>query len=198
MKVIDPSPRDCSRTQASRALLSKVFASGSAVALMVLLGSSPGIAQEKVDDGRASAAKAAEALKDAKPNPYCANIADAASDARFAWQKETLTSLEKEIEGRIKVLEEKRAEYEAWLKRRNEFLAKADEVVVAIYSRMRPDAAALQLANMRDDAAAAILTKLGPRNASAVLNEMEPARAAQLTSVMTDTSKRNAESEKSG
>ncbi|WP_246728315.1 MotE family protein [Microvirga terricola] len=165
---------------------------------MALAISGPASAQEKAADTRGTAARAAEALKDAKANPYCANIADAAADARFAWQKETLASLEREIEGRIKALEEKRAEYEAWLKRRNEFLAKADEAVVAIYSRMRPDAAALQLANMQDDTAAAILAKLNPRSASAVLNEMEPARAAQLTGVMTDTSKRNAESEKSG
>jgi flagellar motility protein MotE (MotC chaperone) len=141
--------------------------------------------------------KPAETPKDPKANPYCANIADAAADARFAWQKETLTNLEKEIEGRIKVLEQKRAEYEEWLAKRNDFLAKADETVVAIYSRMRPDSAALQLANMQDEVAAAILAKLNPRSASAVLNEMEPARAAQLTSVLTDAAKRSEESEKS-
>lgn len=153
-------------------------------------------AQEKPADKPASTPEsAAEA---AKVSQYCMNIADAATDARHAWQKEQLTALEKEIEGRIKVLEQKRAEYEEWLRRRNEFLDKADESIVAIYSRMRPDAAALQLANMDDETAAAILTKLNPRSASAVLNEMEPARAAQLTGVMTDSTKRNQDSRKSG
>jgi flagellar motility protein MotE (MotC chaperone) len=123
-------------------------------------------------------------------NPYCQNIADAAADARFQLQKDQLASMEKEIEGRIRVLEAKRAEYEEWLKRRNEFLEKADETVVSIYSRMRPEAAALQLANMEDEIAAAILARLNPRAASAVLNEMEPARAAQLTNVITDAPKR--------
>lgn len=163
----------------------------------LILGSQgASIAQEKSTQAANSLPKA-EAIKEPKQNPYCANIADAAADARYAWQKETLTALEKEIEGRIKVLEGKRAEYEEWLRKRNEFLAKADETVVAIYTRMRPDAAALQLANMHDEAAAAILAKLSPRNASAVLNEMEPARAAQLTGVLTDAAKRSQESEKS-
>ena len=123
-------------------------------------------------------------------------FADAAADARFAWQKETLASLEKEIEGRIKVLEQKRVEYEEWLRKRNAFLAKADESIVEIYSRMRPDAAALQLATMNDEKAAAIIAKLNPRSASAVLNEMEPARAAQLTGVLTDKPKQAQNQEK--
>jgi flagellar motility protein MotE (MotC chaperone) len=165
------------------------------------------LAQEKPTDSRAKPSEApkaaevpkpAEAAKDPRTSQYCTNIADAAADARFAWQKQTLAALEKEIEERIKVLEQKRAEYEEWLRRRNDLLAKADESVVAIYSRMRPDAAALQLANMNDDIAAAILAKLNPRSASAVLNEMEPARAAQLTNILTDKPKQAQDSEKSG
>ncbi|MBB3017293.1 flagellar motility protein MotE (MotC chaperone) [Microvirga lupini] len=134
--------------------------------------------------------QAQEANATAKNSQYCTNIADAASDARFALQKQALADMEKEIEGRIKVLEAKRAEYEEWLKRRKEVLEKADETVVMIYSRMRPDAAALQLMNMDEEIAAAVIAKLNPRAASAVLNEMEPARAAQLANVITDAPKR--------
>lgn len=126
----------------------------------------------------------------AKSNAYCANVADAASDARYALQKETLANMEKEIEGRLKILEAKRAEYEEWLRLRNEVLAKADETIVSIYSRMRPDAAAIQLTNMDEEIAAAVIAKLNPRSASAVLNEMEPARAAQLANIITDAPKR--------
>ncbi len=133
---------------------------------------------------------AQEADGSSKPSQFCANIADAASDARFALQKEALANMEKEIESRIKVMEAKRAEYEEWLRRRNEVLAKADETVVSIYSRMRPDAAAIQLANMDEEIAAAVVAKLNPRAASAVLNEMEPARAAQLANIITDAPKR--------
>ena len=137
-----------------------------------------------------------------KPPAYCASIADAAADARFTWQKEQLSLLEKQVEERIAKLEAKRAEYETWLARRNAFLAKADEGVVAIYTKMRADAAALQLANMPDEAAAAILTKLNARTASAILSEMEAARAAQLARMMTemgknDSGKKARESEKS-
>ena len=98
--------------------------------------------------------------------------------------------MDKELEGRLKILEAKRAEYEEWLRRRNEVLQKADETIVSIYSRMRPDAAALQLTNMDEEIAAAIVAKLNPRSASAVLNEMEPARAAQLANIITDAPKR--------
>jgi flagellar motility protein MotE (MotC chaperone) len=134
---------------------------------------------------------AQEVKAEAKAGQYCTNIADAASDARFALQKQALADMEKEIEGRIKVLEAKRAEYEEWLRRRNEVLAKADETIVLIYSRMRPDAAALQLTNMDEEIAAAVIAKLNPRVASAVLNEMEPGRAAQLANVITDAPKRD-------
>lgn len=127
---------------------------------------------------------------DGKAGNYCANIADAAADARFAIQKETLSNMEKEIESRLKILEAKRAEYEEWLRRRNEVLEKADETIVSIYSRMRADAAALQLSNMDEDIAAAVITKLNPRSASAILNEMEPARAALLANIITDAPKR--------
>lgn len=124
---------------------------------------------------------------------YCASIADAAADARFAWQKEQLAALEREVEARIAKLEEKRAEYETWLKRREAFLAKADESVVALYAKMRPDAAAPQLATMPEDAAAAILTKLNARAASAILAEMESARAAGLARKMSDLGRKAAE-----
>ena len=58
-----------------------------------------------------------------------------------------------------------------------------------IYARMRPDAAASQLAAMDEETAAAVLTKLNPRNASAILNEMPPARAARLTMTIAGAAK---------
>ncbi|SDA11512.1 Flagellar motility protein MotE, a chaperone for MotC folding [Methylobacterium sp. UNC378MF] len=128
---------------------------------------------------------------DGRPTQYCAGIANAAADARLAWQKETLTALSKDIEVRIGQLEAKRAEYEDWLKRRQAFLAKADESVTAIYAKMRPDSAAQQLTAMESEAAAAILTRLDARIASAIMNEMEPGRAARLANVITNTPPKN-------
>ncbi|TXN72211.1 MotE family protein [Methylobacterium sp. WL18] len=139
---------------------------------------------------------AAEVAAQQKPGEqaqqYCSSIANAAADARFAWQKETLTALSKDIEVRIGQLEAKRAEYEEWLKRRQMFLAKADESVTAIYAKMKPEAASQQLTAMDSEAAAAILTRLDPRAASAIMNEMEPGRAARLANVITNTPKKAA------
>ena len=118
---------------------------------------------------------------------YCRNIANAAADARYARQADALATLEKQLDDRIAKLEAKRAEYEDWVKKRNDFLDQADASVVAIYSQMRPDAAAAQIAAMDPDGAAAILAKINPRIASAILNEMDAAAAAHLTNVMAGT-----------
>ncbi len=115
---------------------------------------------------------------------FCSNNAATAGDARAAWQAAKLIELEEQVKQRIAELEAKRAEYEQWLKKREEAMKKAEDGVVAIYSRMRPEAAALQLSAMDDEMAATLLTKLPPRTASAILNEIEPGRAARLTNTM--------------
>lgn len=184
-----------------------------ALILLACLIAAPALAAdgghgEKADPAKEAAMKALAArdgpkeanaqdyVKEPSKAGYCAGIADAAADARFAWQKEQLSALEKDVEARIAKLEAKRAEYEEWLKRRNAFLAKADEAVVALYAKMRPDAAAPQLATMPEDAAAAILTKLNARAASAILAEMEAARAANLARKMSDLGRKKDESKK--
>lgn len=119
---------------------------------------------------------------------YCRSVADAVADARYARQVAALTELEDKLSARIAELEEKRAEFEAWVSRREEMLRQADESVVAIYSQMRPDAASEQIAIMAPEAAAAILSKIDPRTASTILNEMQPETAAYLTNVMSGRS----------
>ncbi|PKR90690.1 hypothetical protein CXZ10_04840 [Pleomorphomonas diazotrophica] len=126
---------------------------------------------------------------------YCVNIRDVAADARYAWQKSTLEALDKRIAERIAALEEKRAEYEAWLKKREDFLAAAREDVVAIYAKMRPEAAAGQLTALDDDMAAAVLARLNTRASSAILNEMDPARASQLASALAGMTELSAKGE---
>ena len=120
---------------------------------------------------------------------YCVNIADAAADARFAWQKSILTALEEEIDTRILMLEQKRAEYEEWVRIRDEYLSKSEQGVIDIYGRMRPDAAAEQMALLDYATAASILSKLNSRVASAILNEMTPAHAARLTKTIVSVAK---------
>ncbi len=158
--------------------------SGTALALAALCGTVLMIPA----DGRAEPAPDAAAGENAAL--YCRNIADAAADARFTRQQAALAAMEKEIEARLAQLEAKRAEYQEWLARREAFLKKADESLIAVVSQMRPDAAAAQLAAMNEDMAAAVLARLSPRVASAILNESEPARAARLTSTMVGMARR--------
>lgn len=115
---------------------------------------------------------------------FCANVGDAAADARFAWQMEALREVEAQVEEKIAALDARQAEFEDWLRRREELAAKAKETLVAVYANMRPDAAAQQLAILEDEEAAAVLTNLVPRSASAIMSEMEPERAAQLAVAM--------------
>ena len=140
------------------------------------------------------AAAASAARKTPEPGPgdqYCMNVADLAADARFAWQKKTLGEIETELDRRIAILEQRAQEYKEWLARRDEFARKAQAALVDIYAKMKPDAAALQLAAMDEETAAAVLTKLTPRNASAILSEMPAGSAAKLTTTIAGAAKVN-------
>ncbi len=129
----------------------------------------------------APASAAADPVADGEAAQFCRNISDAASDARFSWQVRVLEQLDKQVKESVDRLEIKRAEYEDWLKRREDFLKKVEDGVVEMYGRMRPDAAAPQIASMTEEVALSVLMKLKPRTSSAILSEMEPTRAARLT-----------------
>ncbi|MEW6438198.1 MAG: MotE family protein [Pseudomonadota bacterium] len=115
---------------------------------------------------------------------FCANNVSTAGAARVAWQAAKLEELEARLQQKIDELEAKRAEYEDWLRKRDEALKKASADIVAIYAKMEPEAAANELAQMDDTMAAAVLSKLNTRTASSILGQMDPARAAQLTDKM--------------
>ena len=139
-----------------------------------------------------SAASAAAAKRKARElaslprevRQFCVNTANAAANARIAWQAARLTELTTKLRQRIAELEAKRAEYEDWLHKHDEALQEARKDIVAIYSRMRPDAAAAQLSVMDEVMAASLLTKLNSRVASAILAEMDPGRAARIANAM--------------
>lgn len=121
---------------------------------------------------------------------FCSNIADAARDRRYALQAKELKELQAEIDKRMALLDEKRVEYEGWLKRREEFLDKAEDNIVQIYSRMKPDAAAERLEVLRAELAAGILMKLDARKAGTILNEMDSKAAATLTTIMVSATRK--------
>ena len=122
---------------------------------------------------------------------FCTNIADAARDQRYLLQKQELENLQKDVDERIKTLEARRAEYEDWLKRRNDFLNSAEAGLVEIYKKMKPDAAAAQLAALDPEIASAIVMKLAPRQSSTILGEMPADKAAVLTRIIASASDPN-------
>lgn len=153
----------------------------------VLPGAPEPVAAQELTREAAAPALDAEA---SEVQRFCSNIADAARDRRYALQAAELKQLQGEVDKRIAALEEKRTEYETWLKRRELFLARAEESVVSIYAGMKPDAAAERLAMVETELAAAILMKLDTRKASTILNEMNQKAAATLTSVMASAARR--------
>lgn len=157
---------------------------GGIVAGALVFGGTPAATQA------ADAASGAAQVLDADIERFCSNIADPARDRRYAIQRAELETLQKDIDERIAALEAKRLEYEEWLARRNDFLEKAENNLVDIYARMRPDAAAERLAEVGSELAAGILMKLQARQAGIILNEMDSKVAATLTGIMASAARK--------
>ena len=140
----------------------------------------------------ASAQSAMPSLLDAEPPPsntdeiarFCSNIADAARERRYALQKAELEALRSEIEERIGLLEKKRAELQIWVSKRERFADAANEGLVEVFAKMRPDAAAQRMEKLPGELTASLLSKLSPRAAGTILNEMSPDRAALVAVIM--------------
>lgn len=173
--------------RAARASHYATLAAGILLGALVF-GGTPALTQAAAQAVEAAAGRI-EAI-DEDVRRFCSNIADAARDRRYALQQAELEALQKDIDRRIAALEEKRAEYEDWLTRRNDFLARAEGNLVEIYSRMRPDAAAERLAEVNAELAAGILMKLQARQAGIILNEMDSKAAATLTGIMASAARR--------
>lgn len=154
---------------------------------------------EAVDEEAAASSESAVTPKlgpldalppDATPaQQYCFNTTDTAADARFAWQAKKIQEMEAELNKRAEILAEKTEDYKKWLARRDEFSRKAHEKLVGFYSRMRPDAAAEQLATIDEETAAAVVTKLETKVASQIMAEMDPVRAGRIATVIAGAAK---------
>jgi flagellar motility protein MotE (MotC chaperone) len=186
--TIGPAPVKETAQAVTKAGRSKAFSTSAAEGKTVV--SFPEVEPRFAGPAAATAAiETGSTTKSARAEEYCTNIADAAADARFAWQKKVLTDIEQEIAKRIAQLEEKTAEYRKWLARRDEFSHKANETLLRIYTRMRPDAAAAQISELDEETAAALLTKFEGRTASLILNEMDVGKAARLSSIISGAAK---------
>jgi flagellar motility protein MotE (MotC chaperone) len=115
---------------------------------------------------------------------YCTNVIDQARDQRYVLQKQDLEKLQQDVDNRIAVMEARKAEYEDWLKRRNDFLKQAEANLVNVYKTMKADAAAPQLQEIEAGIAAAIIMKLPPRQSGLILAEMDAKKAATIASIM--------------
>ena len=107
---------------------------------------------------------------------YCANIANAAADARFAWQKKTLAGHGAgDRRSASRCSRRRPAEYQKWLARRDEFSRRPTRRCCGIYAqRMQPDAAALQIGGPGRGNGGRDPDQARAAAASLILNEMEP------------------------
>jgi flagellar motility protein MotE (MotC chaperone) len=115
---------------------------------------------------------------------FCSAVANSAAATRLSWQEERVRALQAQMVVKIAELEAKEAEVRDWVRKREELLARANESLISIYSKMKPEAASAQISAMDDDSATAILLKLKPAVASAVMGEMNAERAARLSDLL--------------
>ena len=115
---------------------------------------------------------------------YCWNIADAARDARYLRQKRKLEHMSRRLEALIDRLERKRAEFETWVKRREDITRRMSTSMMKVYEKMEPDVAAQQITHMEYAVAVALLAGMKPEKAAAILAEMDPRVAGRLVNVI--------------
>jgi flagellar motility protein MotE (MotC chaperone) len=124
---------------------------------------------------------------------FCVAVATSAASTRLAWQEARIKALQADMVVKIAELDAKMGEVRDWVARREQLLNKASESLIAIYAKMKPEAASAQVQAMDDDTAAALLLKLKPATASAVMSEMEFSRAARLSDLLTGAAPKSPE-----
>lgn len=115
---------------------------------------------------------------------YCSSIMDTATAAQIAQQTRNLEAAQKQLDDRIAVLTEKAEVLKSWIKLREEFSARATDYLVQMYTKMKPDAAAAQIAAMDEMIAAAVMSKLTPKVSGLIMTEMSAEKAARLSAVI--------------
>lgn len=123
---------------------------------------------------------------------FCANIAASSETLRLERRRKELAELEGEVSKRLEALEARQNELRSLVDRLDAFERNANEALVNLYSRMKPDAAAAQLAQLDEDIGAALVLQLKPKVSSAILGEMGAERAAALEKKISDLRKASA------
>lgn len=119
-------------------------------------------------------------IKNVEEQQSCINVANAMAFARLEIQQKTLSELEQRVQQKTSELQSKRLQFQETVDRYDSIVRNVDQILIDIYSKMKPELAALQLANLDDDSAAGLLLKLKPKSAGAILGEMDAFHAALL------------------
>jgi flagellar motility protein MotE (MotC chaperone) len=121
------------------------------------------------------------AVSPAATEDFCANIADRARDARYVLQKKAIDDARKQIKVQRADLKAREEAFDALQKKRESEISIAQQGLVDIYAKMKPDAAAAQLELIGVETASAILHQLSVRSASTILNQMDAQTAAKIS-----------------
>lgn len=127
-----------------------------------------------------SKAQGGQSQTSADAEKYCASIGTNTTQAANLLREQQLRELETQIEQRIKELDAKRAQVQQLIDKSEAIFSKADQSLIDLYSKMKPDAAASQIAKLDDDIAVALLVHVKTKEMSAIMDEMEPERGAVL------------------
>jgi flagellar motility protein MotE (MotC chaperone) len=152
------------------------------VATVLLAG--PTVAQDGRTPEREKSKATSDKAADIEASRFCANAAPSIAEARIVWQTRRLSELDAQVKQRLTDLETAEAAVQEWVAKRDAMLKAASDELVAIYAKMQPETAAVQIGAMDDQMAAAILAKLKPSAAGAILDEMEAERASRLAAFL--------------
>jgi flagellar motility protein MotE (MotC chaperone) len=153
------------------------------VCVAVLLAC-PALAQDGRTPDKEKPKATPDKAADVEASRFCANVAPSIAEARITWETKRLSELDAQVKQRLADLEKAEASVQEWVAKRDTALKAASDNLVAIYAKMQPETAAVQIAAMDDQMAAAILGKLKPGAAGAILNEMEAERASKLAAFL--------------
>ena len=160
------------------------FGASMLLGVVAVLLAGPAAAQAGRTSDREKPKATADKGADIEANRFCANVAPSIAEARIAWETRRLTELDAQVKQRLADLEKAEASVKEWIAKRDTILKAASDDLVAIYAKMQPETAAVQIGGMDDQMAAAILSKLKPRAAGAILDEMEAERASRLAAFL--------------
>lgn len=122
---------------------------------------------------------------------YCGAIVDPAREQRYLLKQQELKSALAAVNERLAELEKRKADYQQWVQRREDFAKRATQNLVEIYGAMKPEASAARLSQLDPQLAASLLLSIATRQSSAILNEMDEKTAAALTSIMAASARKS-------